>query len=151
MLKSCGVLLYLINENLTYLLKKTLTLLFILSTLFVSAQKSAVPAENNEEAAQTEEMECLIVGVWVAEGASFKDRVEYKQNGTYIEYSENGNKYYNWEIYTETTKSGLTISKLIVQGNNHNFSYSINAIGEERMVLVYMTGGHLSRNPYTRQ
>lgn len=128
-----------------------LTTLIIFSVSSLTAQEFEKPDENKEEAAQTEEAEDLIVGTWVAEGASFQDRVEFKQNGAYIEYSENGTKNYMWQIYTETSESGLIISTLRTEGAENNFGYEINSLSENRMVLVYMNGGHLSRIPYERQ
>jgi|AntDeeMinimDraft_4_1070355.scaffolds.fasta_scaffold03415_4 hypothetical protein len=133
-------------------MKNFITITFlILSISTISAQQIFIPAQNEEETAQTQEMKSLIVGVWLVEGASFQDRVEYNQNGTLIKYSENGNEYCSWQVYTKTTESGLEISKLVVQCGERNFNYSIDTLNDERMMLIYMVGGHLSRNPYIRQ
>lgn len=120
------------------LTKTHLIVLVVLLTAFVSCKVHKAPSTSSS----TEEG--LIVGTWVAEGNATSYYSVYESSGIAKRYSDNElYKTYNWEIVRGTTSSGLTIPhlKLVnVFDETDVYDFEIDALNDERMVLVYQRG-----------
>jgi len=129
---------------------------FIIISLFsVSGLNAQIitPIENTEEQAQTQQFEQLIIGNWNPEGES-SVLYSYSLNNLVVKINNQIYKTYYWAIYSSTTQSGLVHSFLIIQNTqdaNDRRKYEIDALTNERLVLVGNNGIGLQRNLYFRQ
>jgi|GEM_PF-2862822 len=128
------------------------TVILVLSIYSVQGQNTP-SLENQQERVLTNQTKELIVGSWIAEGASFSDRIVFENDGSMNEYSaEDSTLTYNWQIQTGTTPSGtIIISTLLLQNLNdlsEIIEFEVDTITEEEMVLVFDNGIGLQRNRY---
>jgi len=124
-----------------------ITLIILLTSLFSC---KSIQAQATAE-------ETLIVGMWVADGNSTSTYYIYESNGIAKKYHNNNlSKTYNWTIEHETLSNGIVISLLnLVNTTNPNeiYVHDINALNNERLVLVYQrpNGGRSPMATYFRQ
>lgn len=131
-------------------------ILFIgISLCFLSMYAQNQYLENEIEQAQTNSLAQKIIGIWVAEEDNWDYRNIYETNGTFIQYwGEDPTDVYQWQINTSTTESGVIVSELTiinVLDSSDRFDYFIDTLNDERMILVYQNGGHISRTLFFKQ
>ena len=87
----------------------------------------------------------LIVGTWVEESTTTENRLVFYETGNLEDYYKNQiSETYTWQITESQTPGGLIISHLILTNTedpNDTYHYEINALSEERLVLVYQRPG----------
>lgn len=132
-------------------MRKTHIIVLVLLSSFFSCKAQEVASTSSSS------KEGLIIGTWVIEGLTLNNKWVINTDGTLQEYSGSlVDITYNWVITQGTTPSGLNISHLKITNVSDAtdvYDFEIDALNDERMVLVYQrpSGGIAKRATYFRQ
>jgi len=86
--------------------------------------------------------EAEIVGTWVAEGSSISNKWIFETSGVLSKYDNNNiYKKYNWTITNGI--HGVYLKIININDLTDIYNYEINALNNERLVLVYQRGNNM--------